>query len=56
VNRREPRGEVSCCAPTPWRACRTSYGREWAGRKLVRAEAGKRIKELNAWLDDHEMA
>jgi len=28
---------------------------EWAGRKLVRAEAGTRIKELNAWLDAHGM-
>ncbi len=24
---------------------------EWAGRRLVRAEGGARIKELNAWLD-----
>jgi FAD/FMN-containing dehydrogenase len=26
---------------------------EWAQRKLVRAEGGTRIKELNAWLDAH---
>jgi FAD/FMN-containing dehydrogenase len=26
---------------------------EWADRRLVRAEAGTRIKELNAWLDAH---
>jgi hypothetical protein len=29
---------------------------EWAGRRLVRAEAGIRIKELNRWLDRHELA
>ena len=28
---------------------------EWAGRRLVRAEAGTRIKELNAWLDENGM-
>jgi FAD/FMN-containing dehydrogenase len=26
---------------------------QWAGRKLVRAEGGTRIKELNDWLDEH---
>jgi L-gulono-1,4-lactone dehydrogenase len=26
---------------------------KWAGRTLVRAEGGTRIKELNAWLDEH---
>jgi len=29
---------------------------EWAGRKLVRAEAGIRIKELNAYLDGRGLA
>jgi L-gulono-1,4-lactone dehydrogenase len=29
---------------------------EWAGRALVRAEAGARIKELNAYLDRHGLA
>ncbi|MBW3551114.1 MAG: FAD-binding protein, partial [Proteobacteria bacterium] len=28
---------------------------EWSGRRLVRAEAGTRIKELNAWLDANGM-
>jgi FAD/FMN-containing dehydrogenase len=28
---------------------------EWAGRTLVRAEAGTRIRELNAWLDANGM-
>ena len=28
---------------------------EWAGRRLVRAEGGARIRELNAWLDEHGM-
>ncbi len=27
----------------------------WADRRLVRAEGGTRIRELNAWLDDHGM-
>jgi FAD/FMN-containing dehydrogenase len=29
---------------------------EWAGRNLVRAEAGKRLKELNEWLDTNDLA
>ena len=28
---------------------------EWQGRRLVRAEGGARIRELNAWLDAHGM-
>ena len=28
---------------------------EWAGRRLVRAEGGTRIRELNAWLDANGM-
>lgn len=28
---------------------------DWAGRRLVRAEGGARIRELNAWLDEHGM-
>jgi FAD/FMN-containing dehydrogenase len=30
--------------------------RGWEGRPLVRAGAGIRIRELNAWLDDHGLA
>ena len=29
---------------------------QWAGRKLVRAEGGARIKELNEWLDERGRA
>ena len=28
---------------------------EWEGRRLVRAEGGARIREMNAWLDAHGM-
>ena len=28
---------------------------DWAERKLVRAEGGARVRELNAWLDQHGM-
>ena len=28
---------------------------EWAGRRLVRAEHGARIREMNSWLDAHGM-
>ncbi len=28
---------------------------EWAGRRLVRAEGGTRVRELNAWLDNNGM-
>ncbi len=42
----EPAGLARVPAPEP------DFVRpEWAGRRLVRAEGGARLKELNAWLD-----
>jgi FAD/FMN-containing dehydrogenase len=50
----EPTGMTRVPAPEP-DFVRDGWG-EGSGRRLVRAEAGTRIKELNAWLDAHGMA
>jgi FAD/FMN-containing dehydrogenase len=46
----KPTGMTRVPAPEP------DFVREaWAGRRLVRAEGGTRVRELNAWLDQHGM-
>ena len=52
ADRRLPASRPGGCRACP-RPSRTSSRPEWSGRHLVRAEAGIRIKELNAWLDRH---
>lgn len=50
----EPTGMTRVPAPEP-DFLRPEWGPD-SGRKLVRAEAGTRVKELNDWLDAHGLA